>query len=859
MSTTESTDVAVRDGLPLGTAADTRPDAASDPAFAPTDPQVGLSDAEAESRRAAGKGNDYRPPTSRTYWEIFRDNSYPMINGPLLLVSGLLITFGSMIDALITAGPVLSNIMIGVIQGSRAKQKLDRVALLTRPRSVVVRGGVEREIDPAHVVLGDIVAARRGDEIQLDGRVVTDGGASVDESALTGESDPIDKAIGDGVLSGSAVVGGAARYEVQAVGASTFANRVLAQAKGKRDVRTPLQGDVARAIAAVAVLILASTVGVAMIASSLPGDSPQGAVVAAAVLVTLVPQGLALMLTVTYAAAAVRISRLGALAQRQSAIEAMSRIDTFCTDKTGTLTTQRIRFAAAEPIGDLAGLPPLPELLAAVASSTGSPNNTTSALAAAFPGAALPVDEEVAFSSSLRWSAVRFASSVGTGARDARTFVLGAPAVLLAAMDAPDEAVAQRVRELASLGQRVLLLAGGSDSASLGGRDDPSLPLPLEPLAVLTFVEELRPEAQATLDGFRERGIEVKVVSGDDPTTVEAIARRLGLQTRGETVSGLDIAHLDDEALAEVADRTTVFGRVDPHLKARIVTALRSRGRYVAMTGDGVNDILPVRSANVGIAMQSGSPATRGVADLVLIKDDFSILPEAIRDGQRIVAAMAATLIVLLARTFYVLLIILGAELARLPFPFTPRQNSILAFVTVGIPILVLALWVEPRPAKANLLGQTLRVSIPVSIGVTLVALPVYALSLVQGASEDVARTILTTVSSLMGIGLLTLIPVAADTEGRLRMPAWARTTLLIAAMVGSFLVVIGTPFGRSFFDLEPLSFETLGVLGAIAVAWTIAVQLIRRTGVVQDGIDLLIAGWRRATSFRRRPDAATR
>jgi cation-transporting ATPase E len=493
--------------------------------------------------------------------------------------------------------------------------------------------------------------------------VVTDGGASVDESALTGESDPIDKAIGDGVLSGSAVVGGAARYEVQAVGASTFANRVLAQAKGKRDVRTPLQGDVARAIAAVAVLILASTVGVAMIASSLPGDSPQGAVVAAAVLVTLVPQGLALMLTVTYAAAAVRISRLGALAQRQSAIEAMSRIDTFCTDKTGTLTTQRIRFAAAEPIGDLAGLPPLPELLAAVASSTGSPNNTTSALAAAFPGAALPVDEEVAFSSSLRWSAVRFATSVGTGARDARTFVLGAPAVLLAAMDAPDEAVAQRVRELASLGQRVLLLAGR--------------------LGLRVARRTRRPVAAAATGaarGAHVRGGAAARGAGDAGRAsanaasrsrwcpamtrppVEAIARRLGLETRGETVSGLDIAHLDDEALAEVADRTTVFGRVDPHLKARIVTALRSRGRYVAMTGDGVNDILPVRSANVGIAMQSGSPATRGVADLVLIKDDFSILPEAIRDGQRIVAAMAATLIVLLARTFYVLLIILGAS-----------------------------------------------------------------------------------------------------------------------------------------------------------------------------------------------------
>ena len=273
-----------------------------------------------------------------------------MINGPLLIVSAALVSFGAYTEALMTGVPVIGNIAIGVVQGSRAKRQLDRVALLSQAPATVVRDGIEQSIKPSGVVLGDIVVANRGDEIQLDGRIVGATTASIDESALTGESHAIDKAVGDKVMSGSAVLSGTARYEVEAVGAETFANRILAQAKGHRDVRTPLQSDIARAFVAVAVLIVLSGLVVVLSFQATGADAAHDTVFAAAVLVTLVPQGLALMLTVTYGAAAVRISRLGALAQRQSAIEAMSRIDTFCSDKTGTLTTQRIEFGAVEPI-----------------------------------------------------------------------------------------------------------------------------------------------------------------------------------------------------------------------------------------------------------------------------------------------------------------------------------------------------------------------------------------------------------------------------------------------------------------------------------------------------------------------------
>jgi cation-transporting ATPase E len=815
-----------------------------------TDATIGLSSDEVAARRASGGGNDYRPPTSRTYLEIVRDNSYPLINGPLLLVSAALLSFGAVTEALMTGLPVAGNIAIGVVGGSRAKRQLDRVALLSEAPAIVVRDGVERSISPVEVVLGDVVVANRGDEIQLDGRVVGSASASIDESALTGESRAVDKVAGDSVLSGSAVISGTARYVVEAVGEQTFSNRILAQARGHRDGKTPLQADIARAFVAVAILIVVSGAVVFLSLLAAPADTVHETVFAAAVLVTLVPQGLALMLTVTYAAAAVRISRLGALAQRQSAIEAISRIDTFCSDKTGTLTTQRIRFGTLEPVGDRAEQASIANLLSAVAASTNSPNNTTAALQAAFPGAPRGLDGEVPFSSALRWSAVRFAPADGSHPADGGTFVLGAPAVLAGSMNGDAELVLRRTVELASVGARVLVFARGGSATPLGG-DDQAIPGPLEPLALLTFTEEVRAEAQATIDGLRDRGVDVKIVSGDDPTTVAAIGRQLGLTAIGRTASGLDLANLDDDALADVAVETTIFGRVDPHLKARLVTALKSRGRYVAMTGDGVNDILPVRTADVGIAMQSGSPATRGVADLVLVRDDFSILPEAIRDGQRIVAAMAATLTVLLARTFYVLAIIVGATLLQLPFPFTPRQNSILAFITVGVPILVLALWVKPAPSRSGLLGQTLRISIPLSLGVVAVALPVYATALLNGARPDVARTMLTTVASFMGIGALILIPIAADEDGRIRMPAWVRTVLLVGGLGAAYMIVLSAEAGRGFFQLAPLPAEIVLSLAVIAGLWTWAVLHIHRTRVVQRGIDVLIAAWRAARPLK--------
>jgi cation-transporting ATPase E len=804
-------------------------------------PPDGLSEVEAAARRARGEGNTYRPSASRTYWEILRQNAYPAINGILISVSVLLLLFGMAVEALLTAGPVLANIGIGVVQESRAKRKLDRIALLARPQARVIRDAGERGIDPPEVVLGDLLVARRGDEVVLDGTLVGEGRVELDESLLTGESDPVQKQAGDPVMSGSAILSGTAVFEVESVGAASLANRLLAEAKRVGDERTPLQREIAATIWALAGLVLVTMVPVALGLAALPGGvGSTQTLIAVAVLVTLVPQGLAIMVTVTYAAGALRISHLGALVQRQNAVESMARVDTLCMDKTGTLTTQRIWYAGAEVLGghhaaDVAAS------LGTLAASTTAPNKTTEAIGAANPGLARPVEDEIAFASERRWSGLRFA--------DGTAWLLGAPAVLLPRLALPvatpiaasPEAVASRAAAVAAEGVRVLLLARAPAGASL--RDDDgraALPAGLEPVALLRFGEELRPDVRDILGGFSRAGIELKVISGDDPATVEALARRVGLDVAGGAASGPALAALGDGGAADEAERRSIFGRVEPALKARLVTLLRGRGHYVAMVGDGVNDILSLRRANLGIALESGSAAARGVADIVLLGDRFGALPRAVIEGQRIVAAMEATLVLLLSRTFYVLLIIAGAAIVGLPFPFTPRQNSALAFATVGIPLIVLAIWVPPRRLPRSLLAETLRVSLPVSFAVVLVALPTYAYALGAGVSVVEAQTLLTSITVFCGLGLLPLISSGAREESPGRLVRWW-PWLLAGIMLAVYLVILALPIARDFYELTTLGAREVLTLLGIGTAWTVAVHGIRRTGVMPRVVAVLL------------------
>ncbi len=783
---------------------------------------AGLSSAEADARRAAGQGNSFQPPASRGYLAILRQNAYPAINGPLLLISVILVGNGLFIEAVLTAGPVVLNIVIGVVQESRAKRALDRIAVLTRPGATVFRDEQERSVDLAEVVLGDLVIARRGDQIVVDGELVGDERVELDEALLTGEADAVARGRGEDVRSGTSVLAGTARYVATRVGAATTANRLVARARSAGEHQTPLQREVARTIWIVAGLVILTAALVLLAGSSADGGGGRQAIEASAVLVTLVPQGLAIMLTVTYAAGALRISRLGALVQRQRAIESMSRVDTLCIDKTGTLTTQAITFAAVEPLA-ADGTDPRTALGDLAASAT-VPDRTIAAIAAALPAHPRLLAADVPFASDRRWSGLRFVD-------DDRPLVMGAAVALLPALGVDSltrNAIGERVDALAATGDRVLVVARGRPGTDLTDPvGQPSLPDRLEPLALVTLTEELRPDARATLRLLADGGVTVRVVSGDDPGTVDAVARALGLAGDGPARSGTELTGLDDSELAATIEPITRFGRVDPDLKGRLVAALRRSGHYVAMIGDGVNDVLPLRGADLAVAMASGSAATRAAADLVLLGDAFAVLPRAVVEGRRILAAMQATLVLLLSRTFAVLLIVAVAAVLSLPFPITPRQNAVLALLTVGAPLVLLVLWVPPARTPDRLLRTTLRSSVPAAIALAALCLAAFGWSLAAGATDQAARTELTSMAVFGGLGLLPLIRPARrprDTPWLDQAKPWVLA--VVSALV--YVAAVQVPAIQDFYDLAPMDVGAILPLVVVAAGWTVVLHAVR-------------------------------
>ncbi|MBX3031647.1 MAG: HAD-IC family P-type ATPase [Chloroflexi bacterium] len=790
------------------------------PADLPSTPDTGLTHEEAVERRARGLGNDTRIPSGRTYREILRDNVLQPVNILLALICVVLVALGLIGDAGVTIVLVAINVVVGLVQEVRAKRSLDRLSVLTRPTASVIRGGEERALDALEVVLGDLLVVRRGDQLLLDGRV-TEGRFQADESLLTGESDRIPKTPGSEVLSGSFCVDGEARYVATRVGAESFANQLTAGARAFRGERTPLQQDVMRILRGMSVLVLIAAipvlVGLYLRTGSLP---PIETARAAAVLVALIPQGLVVMVTVAYALAIVRLAGQRALIQRANAVESMSRVSVLCLDKTGTLTTPEIEVADVHPVGDEADLA---RWLGAFVCSVSLRNRTSDAIAERFPvGGALEVIEEVPFSSELRWSAL-----VARDATGPCLLVLGAPEVLAAHLVAGDHAALDRlVAEQAALGLRVVLFCRrpGHPGALLPEDDTTAaarLPDDLEPLGVVVLRERIRPDARSTLARFADAGVSLKLISGDNPVTVGALARQVGLHLDGAVVSGLDLQDLDDVALGDAVRDGSVFGRVPPSLKARLVGALRTDGEWVAMVGDGVNDILSLKQANLGIAMQSGSPATRAVADIVLLEDSFAALPEAVIEGQRIIAGMRDSLVLFLTRVVYMALAILVTASVGLAMPVDPKHNTVVALLTVGIPALAMAWWARPARAEPHPMPHILGIVLSPAIALVALGLPLYAWA-ADSMPVAEARTVFTTFAVLCGLLLLPLLhpPLATGITGHRRERPDVRPTLLAMLMLAGYGLCFAIEPMRAFFELVPLQWSVLALIVGLSLVW---------------------------------------
>jgi cation-transporting ATPase E len=795
---------------------------------------AGLSSAEVTERVARGERNGPAPSTGRTYVAIIRENVFTFINNVLFILCFGLLALGEISDALVASGVVVGNVLVGVVQEVRAKRMLDRISVVTRPRATVVRDGVRSEIDPADIVRGDILVLDPGDQILVDGTLVGDGEIEVDESLLTGESDHVSKRDGIALYSGTFCVTGSALYRADKIGAESAARTLTVKARSFRRVLTPVQREVNVIVRVI--LLVAMLFEVFLLAETpLYYISLVDGVKMSVVIAKLVPAGLFLSIALAYAIGAIRVARSGALVQQVNAVESLSNVDVLCLDKTGTLTANQLKFEDVIPTGS--SEVELRQVLGDVTASASTTNRTTEAIARAVPGRPQRSMEEVPFSSDRRWSGVSL-----DGPRLHGSYVLGAVEALRPASDLSAEIEAEATSR-SNLGLRVLLLARSTADVRLhdeSGR--PRLPVTLTPLGLVSLSDELRPEARETLERFTAAGVTPKIISGDNPLTVAALATQAGLDPGPHVVSGAELAAMDEAQREQVAQAASIFGRIAPEQKEELVRLLRRRGHYVAMIGDGVNDVMSLKSANLGIAMETGSQAARAVADIVLLRDSFASLPSAVQEGQRIRNGIANVLKLFLTRVMAMSVLLMGVMILG-GFPFGPKQISVLTTLTVGIPSIGLAAWAHSgQPARGAMIRSVIQFVLPAALTMALAGIGIYLYVLVVDYSDEMAQTALTVLAVLCGLVLLTFVePPTRWLEGLDRTQGDWRPTLLAGGLFLVFVGILAIEPLRSFLGLVALPVRTYGVIGLTVVAWAIILSFAWRTRLLERflGIDL--------------------
>jgi len=825
----------------------------SSPDLPPT-PSTGLTDPEAAERRGRGLGNSAPPPTTRTYSQILRENVFTFVNNVLFLLGLALVVVGRPFDALVSLAVISTNIVVSVVQEVRAKRTLDRIALLTAPTASVVRSGEVRRIDPAELVVGDLVSIEPGDQFVVDGRLA-DGRMRVDESQLTGESDQVEKAPGDPVYSGSFCITGGGRYVVEAVGSDSLAGRITVGALTFRRVLTPLQKQINLVIRLVLLLVVYLELVLvvnAVINLVAPGD----AVGDATILAGLVPNGLFVSIALAYALGAVRIARFGALVQQANAIESLSNVTILCLDKTGTLTTNEISFDSVVPLD--AAEPGLRATLGILVASQAVRNKTSDAVAVALPATPQAPTVDVPFSSGRKWSAVVFDGPTDASLRG--VYALGAPQMLRPYLaDGAWDRVAPPVEERAAQGLRVLLVAHAAEPEPVDDDDAATLPAGMRALGLVVLTDVLRPGAAAILARFLAAGVAPKVISGDDPETVAALARQVGLGPQLRLLSGPDLDAIDDASLLAIAAQTDIFGRITPPQKERLVGALRATGGYVAMIGDGVNDVLSLKKANVAVAMQSGSQATRGVADIVLMNDSFAALPPAVEEGQRIVNGMQGILALFLTRIATLGALIVSSLIIGV-FPIALRNASAITAFTVGVPAALLAIWAQPGPLPRLGLGRTLmRFVVPAAVVTSLVGLVLLysalALRFIEANDPSLtqaeidrllalatpgAQSVLTSFLVFTGLALVAFVEPPTRWLAVVRpLTKDRRPALLALGLAIAYLVVMAFGTLRAFFALQPLRTIEWGILVAALAVWILVMRPVWRYRLVERFIGL--------------------
>lgn len=771
----------------------------------------GLTSLQVSERKLLGLTNQQQTDSSRSLVTILRANLLTLFNA---VVGGsflLLLALGQWKDALFGFA-VVGNVVVGVTQEYRSKRTLDKLSVLNQPHARVRRNGEIVEIPLEEVVLDDLLELRASDQVPADGVIVETDLLEIDESLLTGEADSVDKFVGDTVLSGSGVISGHARVRVVRIGPETYASRITLEARRFSLVNSELRNSLAKIVRWITwalIPIMALVINGQMNAAggwkyAIDSGAWLPAVVASiASIVTMIPQGLVLVTSIALAVAAVKLARMQVLVQELAAVEGLARVDIICFDKTGTLTEGDIVFDASHALpseNDSSG--DNPEIqqsdwmhVLAYFGHDSNANATTRSLQSAFPDSHnLKAVASIEFSSVHKWSSFTFA----TGAGHTQTWVLGAPERVLTKFNSAHTRAREEAHHLAATGLRTLALAvTGAPHPAIG-----VVPADLIPVVLVTFRERVRGDAPHTLAYFREQGVSVRIISGDNPQTVAAVAREAGLDHPGE---GCDATTLpkDIEALADVMENTQVFGRVTPDQKRDMVIAMQSRGHVVAMLGDGVNDALALKKADLGIAMGSGAAATKAVSNLILIDGNFSHLPNIVAEGRRVIANIERVSRLFLTKTSWAITLAIVFGIMMWKFPFLPRQLSAIDGYTIGLPAFALALLPNTRRYVPGFLKRSLLYCVPsgLIIGVAVIIMDMFIRNM-GGWSEPGSQTATAFLLSITGVWVLTGLARPLD--------RW-RLTIVVGMYVlfaGMFLV----PLARDFFGFTWLSAPELAV-----------------------------------------------
>ena len=797
----------------------------------------GLSDAEVALRVAEGKTNDVPTRAARSVSEIVRANVFTRINAILGVLFAIVLATGSVINGLFGL-LIVANSAIGIIQELRAKQTLDRLAIVGQTKPLVRRQSGTHALPPDEVVLDDIIELGPGDQIIVDGEVLEETNLEVDESLLTGEADPIQKDPGDPIMSGSFVVAGSGSYRATKVGREAYAAKLAEEASKFTLVKSELRSGINKILQFITYLLYPA--GALIIYTQLFTTDlgwRESVLRTVGALVPMVPEGLVLMTSLAFAVGVVRLGRRQCLVQELPAIEGLARVDVVCADKTGTLTengmrvsdlktlTQRDGGLGAPPAGggerSDRGIDTVTEVLAQLAADDARPNASIAAIAEAYK---MPPSwtqtASAPFKSATKWS--------GASYGEHGNWVIGAPDVLLD----PASPEAEQAEQIGAQGLRVLLL-GSSDHAV----DAADAPGTVTPVALVVLEQRVRPDARDTLEYFASQQVTVKVISGDNAVSVGAVAGTLGLH--GETLDARQLPHEPDE-LASTLDEYTTFGRVRPDQKRAMVHALQSRGHTVAMTGDGVNDVLALKDADIGVAMGSGSSASRAVAQIVLLDNKFATLPYVVGEGRRVIGNIERVSNLFLTKTVYSVLLAalvgLGGLASKLfgsdalLYPFQPIHVTIAAWFTIGIPAFILSLAPNNERAHPGFVRRVMTSAVPNGVVVGAATLISYLLAYQGSHASKVEQTQASTAALItLLVGAVWVLAVVA------RPYQWWRVAL-VAFSALAYVVIFSIPLAQEKFMLDPSNVALTSMALGIGLAAAAVVEVLwwiegRRSG----------------------------